>query len=102
MTIQLRISRRQNNEPWLGRVFSVEEHHKAQATLKRLVPHDGGIQVQMRLILPGAEVLKTAQILEVHLPVIFAQCPASLRMRTGVEKHAVSIAPQFGDRVQLK
>ena len=57
----VRISRAQNDEPWLGRVFPVEEDHETQATLQRLVPHDGGIQVQMRLIFSCAEVLETAQ-----------------------------------------
>src|SRR4029450_1665998 len=102
MTIQLRISRAQNNEPWLGWVLLVEEHHNAQATLQRLVPHNGGIQVQMRLILPGAEVLETAQVLEVHLAVILLPCPAALRVWTGVEKQAVGVAPQLGDGVELK
>src|SRR4030095_3819252 len=102
MAIQLRIRRAQNDETWLGRVFPVQENHKTQATLQRLVPHDGGIQVQMRLIFACAEVLKTAQVLEVNLPSIFASCPAALRERTGVEKHAVSVAPQFGDGVQIE
>ena len=60
MTIQLRISRAQYNEPRLGRVFPVEEDHNAQATLKRLVPHHGGIEMQMRFLWPRAEVLETA------------------------------------------
>src|SRR4029450_10931721 len=102
MTIQLRISRAQNNEPRLGRVFVVEEHHNAQATLKRLVPHDGGIQVQMRLIWPGAEVLETAQVLEVHLAVILPPCPAGLRGWTGGGKQGGGGAPQLGDDVELK
>src|SRR6476619_445867 len=102
MTIQLRISRAQNDETRLGRVFPIEEDHKAQATLKRLVPHHGGIQVQMRLICSCAEVLETAQGLKVDLPVILALGPTSLWVRTGVEKHAVGIAPQLGDSVQIE
>src|SRR5262245_65761425 len=102
MAIQIRISRAQNDEPWLGRVFPVQEHHKTQATLQRLVPHDGGIQVQMRLIFACAEVLETAQVLEVDLPSIFAPCPAALRVQSGVEKQAVGVAPQFGDGVQIE
>src|SRR5919205_3163922 len=102
MTIQIRISRAQNNEPRLGRVFPVEEHHQAQATLQRLVPHDGAIHVQMRLICAWAEVLEMAQVLEVHLPSIFTSCPTALRVRSGVEKYAVGIAPQFGDRMQIE
>ena len=35
MTIQLRICRAQNDEPRLGRVFPVQEHHQTQATLQR-------------------------------------------------------------------
>jgi len=93
ISVQIRISRAQYNEPRLGRVFPVEEHHQAQATLQRLVPHDGAIQVQMRLICSWAEVLEMAQVLEVHLPSIFASCPTALRVRSGVEKHAVGIAP---------
>src|SRR6476469_755328 len=97
MTIQLRIRRAQHDETRLGRVFPIEEDHKAQATLKRLVPHHGGIQVQMRRIFSCAEVLETAQGLKVDLPVILALCPTSLWVRTGVEKHAVGIAPQCDD-----
>src|SRR5215471_18641814 len=102
MTMQLWISRAQNNEPRLGRVFPVQEHHKTQAPLQRLVPHDGGIQVQMRLIVACAEVLETAQVLEVDLPSIFAPCPTALRVRSGVEKHAVGVAPPFGNRMQIE
>src|SRR5215468_6795327 len=85
-TMQLRISRAQNDETRLGRIFPVEEHHQAQATLQRLVPHHGGIQMQMRFILHGSEVLETAQGLEVDLPVILPPCPTSLRVRTSIEK----------------
>src|SRR5215831_10002349 len=102
MTIQLRISRAQNDETRLGRVFPVQKHHKTQAPLQRLVPHDGGIQVQMRLLCSGAEILETASVLEVDLSVILALCPASLWVRTGVEKYAVGVAPQLGDRVQTE
>src|SRR5215218_9849909 len=102
MAIQLRIRRAQNDETWLGRVFPVQENHKTQATLQRLVPHDGGIQVQMRLIFACAEVLEMAQVLEVDLPSIFAPCPTALRVQSGVEKHAVGVAPQFGDGVQIE
>jgi hypothetical protein len=101
-TVQLRVSRTQYDETRLGRVFLVEEDHDTQATLQRLVPHHGGIQVQMRFIFPGAEVLETAPGLEVDLPVILAPCPTSLRVRTGGEQHAVGVAPQFGDRVQIE
>src|SRR6516165_8560651 len=102
MTIQIRVCRAQNDEPRLGRVFPVQEHHKTQAPLQRLVPHDGGIQVQMRLIVSCAEVLETAQVLEVDLPVILAPCPTSLRAWPGREKQAVGVAPQCGDGVQLE
>src|SRR5262249_22829351 len=44
----------------------------------------------------------TAQILEVDLPVILPPGPAALRVRTGVEQHAVGVAPQFGDGVQTE
>jgi len=50
------------------------------------MPHHGGIQMQMRYILYGAEILETAQGLEVDLPVILPPCPPSLRVRTSVEK----------------
>src|SRR6267143_4001284 len=102
MTIQLRIRRAQNDETRLGRVFPVQENHKTHATLQRLVPHDGGIQVQMRLLFAYAEVLETAQVLEVDLSSIFTPCPAALRVWPGVEKHAVGVAPQFGDRMQIE
>src|SRR5437660_323143 len=102
MTVQLRISRAQNNETRLGWVFPVEEHHNAQTTLKRLVPHHSGIQMQMRFLLHGSEILKTAQGLEVDLPIIFAPGPTALWVRTGVEKLAVGVAPQSGDRVQIE
>src|SRR5206468_10570245 len=80
----------------------IEEDHNAQATLKRLVPHHGGIQMHMRFLWPRAEVLETVQGLEVDLPIIFTPCPTALWVRPGVEKHAVSIAPQFGDGVQIE
>jgi hypothetical protein len=102
MTIQLRISRAQNDETRLGWVFPVQEDHNTHATLKRLVPHHGGIQMQMRFLCPRAEVLETAQGLAVDLPIIFASSPTSLRVWTGVEKPAVGVAPQFGDRVQIE
>src|SRR5256885_12034930 len=56
----------------------------------------------MWLIFSCAEVLETAQVLEVDLPRIFAPCPTSLRVRSGGEKHAVGVAPQFGDGVQME
>ena len=102
MPIQIRISRAQYDETRLGRVFPIEEDDNTQATLKRLVPHHGGIQMHMRLIFSCAEIFKTAQVLEVDLPVIFAPCPTALRVRAGVEKHAVSVAPQFGDGMQIE
>ena len=99
MTMQVRVRRAPHNETRLGWVFPVQEHHQTQAPLQRLVPHDGTIQVQMRLIFSCAEVLEAAQVLEVDLPGILAPCPTALRVRTGVEQHAVSVAPQFGDGV---
>src|SRR5262249_28753400 len=56
----------------------------------------------MWLLFSCAEVLETAQVLELDLPVILPPCPTALWVRTGVEKHAVGIAPQFGDRVQIE
>jgi len=102
MTIQLRICRAQHDEPRLGRGLPVQEPHKTQATLQRLVPHDGGIQGQMRLIFSWGESLETAQGLEVDLPSLLAPGPTSLRVRSGVEKHAVGVAPQFGNRRQIE
>ena len=64
------------------------------------MPHHGSIQVQMRLLCSWAKVLETAQVLEVNLPSIFASCPTALRVWTGGEKHAVSVAAQCGDGVQ--
>ena len=84
--MQLRISRAQHDETRLGRILLVEKDHETQATLQRLVPHHGGIQVQMRLICSWAKVLETAQVLEVDLPVILPPCPTSLRVRTSIEK----------------
>src|SRR5438132_9252088 len=43
MAIQIRISRAQNDKTRLGRVLPVQENHNTQATLQRLMPHDGGI-----------------------------------------------------------
>ena len=102
MTIQLRIRRAQNDEPWLGRVFPVQEHHNAHATLQRLVPHHGSLQMEMRFLRPHSEVLETAQGLEADFPVILPPCPTSPRVRTGGEKHAVGITPQFGDRMPIE
>src|SRR5262245_16937035 len=101
MAVQLRISRAQNNATRLGWVFPVQEHHQAQAPLQRLVPHNGGIQVQMRLLCSCTEVLETAQVLEGDLPSICAPGSPSLWVRTGVEKQAGGGAPQAGDRVQI-
>ena len=100
--VKIGIGRSKNDEAWLGWVFPVEEDHHAQATLKRLVPHHGGIQMQMRFIVHGSKLLETVQGLELDLAVICAPGPASLRVRTSIEKPTVRIAPQFGDRVQLK
>ena len=102
VSVQLRIRRAQHHAPWLGWGFAVEQHHQAQATLKRLVPHHGGIQMQMRFLWPRAEVLEPVQGLEVDLAIIFTPCPTALWVRTGVEKPAVSVAPQCGDRVQME
>src|SRR5215510_375067 len=102
MAIQIRISRAQNDETRLGRVFPIEEDHQAQATLQRLVPHHGGIQMHMRFLWPRAEVLEPVQGLEVDLAIIFTPGPTALRVRTGVEEPAVRVASQFGDGVQLE
>src|SRR5215813_12156822 len=102
MAIQGRISRAQHDETRFGWVLPVQEHHQTQATLQRFMPHHGGIQMQMRRICSWAKVLEPAQVLEVDLPIIFAPCPTSLRVRTGIEKHAVGVAPQFGDGVQIE
>src|SRR5262245_39531955 len=56
----------------------------------------------MRFLFSCAEVLETAQVLEVDLPSIFAPGSPSLWVRTGVEKQAVGVAPQAGDRVQIE
>ncbi len=69
MTMQIWIRRGSNDKTRFGRVFLVEEDHETQATLQRLVPYHGGIQGQMRLIFPGAEVLETPQGVEVDFPV---------------------------------
>src|SRR5262249_2549779 len=102
MAIQIRISRAQHDETRLGRVFPLEEDHNTQATLQRLVPHHGGIQMHMRFLWPRAEVLEPVQGLEVDLPIIFPPGPTSLWVRTGVEEPAVRVASQFGDGVQLE
>ena len=100
MTMQSRISRAQHDEPRLGRGLPVQEPHKRHATLQRLVPHDGGLEVQRRLIFACAEILETASVLDVDLPGILAPCPTALRVRTGGETPAIGVAPQRGDRVQ--
>ena len=102
MSIQPRIRRAQHDETRLGRVFPIEKAHKAQATLQRLVPHHGGRQMDMRFLWPRAEVLETVQGLAVDLPSICAPCPTALGVRTGVEKHAVGVAPQCGAGVQME
>src|SRR4029453_16843065 len=56
----------------------------------------------MRFLFSCAEVLETAQVLEVDLPRIFAPVSPSLWVRTGVEKQAVGVAPQAGERVQIE
>src|SRR5262252_7842603 len=102
MPVQPRISRAQHDETRLGWVFPIEKDYKAQATLQRLVPHHGGVHMHLRFLWPRAEVLETVQGLEVDLPIIFAPCPTALRVRTGIEKQTVSVAPQFGDGVETE
>jgi len=102
MTMQRRISRAQNDATRLGRVFPVQENDKTHATLQRLVPHDGGRQVERRLIFSCAEVLETAHVLEVDLPSLCALGPTSFWVWTGIEKQAVGVAPSSGDRVQIE
>jgi hypothetical protein len=58
--------------------------------------------MHMRFLWPRAEVLEPVQGLEVDLPIIFTPYPTALRVRTGIEKQAVSVAPQFGDGVQME
>jgi hypothetical protein len=101
-TMRSGVGRSQNDDAWLGWVFPVEEDHKAQAKLKRLGPHHGGIQMQMRCTVHSAKVRETAQRLEVDLAVICAPCPAALRGRTSVAKPTVRLAPPCGERVQRK
>jgi hypothetical protein len=102
MAMQLRIRRASNDATRLGRGFPVEENSQAQATLKRLVPHHGSIQMQRRFLCPRAEVLETAQVWDVDLPSILPPGPTALRVRPGVEKHAGGVAAQFGDGVQIE
>jgi len=102
MAIQSRISRAQYDETRLGRGFPIEEDYNTQATLQRLVPHHGGIQMHMRFLWPRAEVFKPVQGLEVDLPIIFTPCPTALGVRTSVEKPAVRVAPPFGDGMQIE
>jgi hypothetical protein len=66
------------------------------------VPHDGGRQVEMRLIFSCAEVLETAHVLAVDLSSLCALGPTSFWVWTGGEKQAVGVAPSSGDRVQLE
>ena len=99
MTIQIRISRAQHDEPRLGRGLPGQAHHQTQATLQGLVPHDCGLQGQMRLLLSGAALLETAPVWAVALPRIVAPCPTALRVRTGGEQHAVGVAPPLGTRM---
>jgi hypothetical protein len=102
MTRQGRISRGQDAATRRGRGLPIEEDHQAHATLQRLGPHHGGRQMHRGLVLPGAEVLETAQVLAGPLAVICAPCPAALRMRTGGAQQAGGGAPPFGAGVQLE
>jgi hypothetical protein len=97
MIMQSRIRRAQHEATRRGRIFPMEEDHQAQATLKRLVPHHGGRQMPMRVLWPRAAVLETVQGLAGDLPILLTPCPTSLRVRTGGEKHAVSVAPPWGE-----
>src|SRR5215211_5850721 len=94
--------RSKDADAWRGWGLPVEDDHKAQATLKRLVPHHGGIQRQRRFIVHGAKIRATAHGLEVDLAVIFAPCPTALRVQTRGEKPPVRVAPQLRNRVPLK
>jgi hypothetical protein len=102
LTMQSRIRRASNNETRLGWVFPVPAYHKTPATLQRLGPYDGGIQVQMWLIFACPEVLDTAPIWAIDLPSICAPGPTALRVRTGGEQPAGGGAPQCGDRLPLE
>jgi hypothetical protein len=97
MIMQSRIRRAQHEATRRGRIFPMEEDHQAQATLKRLVPHHGGRQMPLRVFWPRAAVLETVQGLAGDLPILLTPCPTSLRVRTGGEKHAVSVAPPWGE-----
>src|SRR5215211_1728381 len=102
MAMQGRISRAQNDATRFGWVFPVQEYHKTQATLQRLMPHNGSIQGQRRRICSWAKVLETAQVWAGNLPSICAPCPTALRVRAGGEKHAVSVAALCGAGVQME
>jgi hypothetical protein len=101
-TMQRWIRSAQNAAPPLGRVVPVEEDPKAPATRKRVVPHHGRIQMPMGCFGPGSEVLEPAQGLDVTLSILCAPGPTALRVRTGVENHAVGVAPPCGAGVQIE
>src|SRR4029450_7177705 len=75
MTMKRGISSAQHDEPRLDQVFPVAEDHHAQGALRLLVPHHRGLQMPMRCLCLSAEVLDTAQDLDVHLPIICAPGP---------------------------
>src|ERR1044072_9604376 len=58
--------------------------------------------MHMRFLWPRAEVLEPVQGLEVDLAIIFTPCPTALQVRTGIEKPTGSVAPQFGDGMQME
>src|SRR5215470_4241591 len=46
--------------------------------------------------------VEPAQVLPIDFTVILASRPFALGVRTGIEKQAVGVAPQFGDGVQIE
>ena len=83
-------------------LFPIDKHHHAQLALEGDMPDQGGIELDMVSLLQGAEVLTAAQVLKGDLAVVFAPAPATLRIRSGIEKHTVGVAPQFRDGMQIE
>jgi hypothetical protein len=86
----------------LGWGLPVDNDHEAQRALKRDMPDDGRIQMQMVRLRQGAEGLKTVEVLKMDFPIILTPRPAALWVRAGGEKPTVGVASQLGNRVQVE
>ena len=102
VTVQSQVGRGEENRARLGRVFLIDQHHHTQTPLEGDVPDQRRIHLHMGGLGQCPQSVEAAQVLPVDFAVILAARPFALGMRTGREKPAVGVAPQFGNGVQIE